>query len=468
MKKAALLFFGILIIFGMVFAVQATESPSETGFCGDSVQYSLYPDKGELIIIGTGDMYDYDYSSTPWHFYADDITKVVMSGNINYIGSYCFGSFSELKEFIIPDSVESIGSNAFDGCDALTDITIPNSVKSIGEYAFSSCYALTDITIGDSVESFGSGVFSGCPNLEKITVSEDNKNYISDEKGVLFNKQKTQLILCPPKTNLTEYSIPGSVTNIESYAFEDCSSLTSIEIPNSVTNIGSFAFQSCERLTSVTIPNSVTSIGSCAFRYCERLASVTIGNSVTSIGMCAFEECSSLTSVTIPDGVTRITRYTFSYCSGLKSVTIPDSVTSIIGTAFIYCESLEYVYYKGTKEQWENISISSSGNDPLLNATIIYGYEPAQTTTTVTNQNNKTSFEVETQGIENGNVVYIAFYLNQKLVDVQSKVCDGSDVSFVSDKEYDVAKVMTFSALNTFSPLTKAETITFSSAPADN
>ena len=41
--------------------------------------------------------------------------------------------------------------------------------------------------------------------------------------------------------------------------------LTSVTIPNSVTNIGSGAFEN-NYLTSVTIPNSVTSIGNSAFR----------------------------------------------------------------------------------------------------------------------------------------------------------------------------------------------------------
>ena len=57
-------------------------------------------------------------------------------------------------------------------------------------------------------------------------------------------------------------------------------------------------FYECSNLTNVTIPNSVTSIGLGAFLNCSSLTSVTIGNSVTSIGEQAFSGCGKLTSIT--------------------------------------------------------------------------------------------------------------------------------------------------------------------------
>jgi hypothetical protein len=82
----------------------------------------------------------------------------------------------------------------------------------------------------------------------------------SSLNGVLFDKSQATLLEFPGGLG-GGYSIPGSVTGIGDYAFQNCSSLTSVTIPNSVTNIGGDAFVSCDSLTSVTIPNSVTSIG---------------------------------------------------------------------------------------------------------------------------------------------------------------------------------------------------------------
>lgn len=90
-----------------------------------------------------------------------------------------------------------------------------------------------------------------------------------------------------------------SVTSIDFFAFDECSSLTSIEIPNSVTSIGDGAFYDCSGLTSITIPNSVTNIGCESFRNCNSLQAITIPNSVTTIGEYAFWSCTNLSSVTI-------------------------------------------------------------------------------------------------------------------------------------------------------------------------
>ena len=73
------------------------------------------------------------------------------------------------------------------------------------------------------------------------------------------------------------------VTSIGEYAFA-INNLTEITIPNSVTSIGDRAFWDCTGLTAITIPDSVTSIGDCAFGSCTGLKEITIPESVTSIG----------------------------------------------------------------------------------------------------------------------------------------------------------------------------------------
>ena len=226
------------------------------------------------------------------------------------------------------------------------DITIPSTlggypVTNIGDCAFYYCKSLTSVTIPDSVTSIGSWAFSGCSSLTAINVYSGNQSYSSDD-GVLFNKNKKELICCPGGKS-GEYVIPNSVTSICDYAFEDCDILTSVTIPDSVTSIGSWAFSGCSSLTSVKIGDSVTSIGEYAFSRCSSLTSVTIPDSVTSIGSDAFYCCSGLTSVIIPDSVTSIGSRAFYRCSSLTSVIIPDSVLNIGNGAFSYCSSLTSV-----------------------------------------------------------------------------------------------------------------------------
>lgn len=61
----------------------------------------------------------------------------------------------------------------------------------------------------------------------------------------------------------------------------------------------------------------------------------------------------------------------FSDCIGLKSITIPNSVTTIGSFAFYDCKKLAEVYYKGTSEDWNKISIDYY-NDKLTSAPRYY------------------------------------------------------------------------------------------------
>ena len=370
MKKILTLFLALAASVGTLFA--------QSGTCGDNLTWNL--NDGTLTITGTGSMKNYTFSSTtaPWYSSRSSIKTVIIEDGVTSIGGSAFYNCSSLTSVTIGNSVTSIGQDAFFYCSSLTSVTIGNSVTSIGRDAFSYCSSLTSITIPNSVTSIGYYAFLGCSSLPSITVDYGNPNYC-DIDGVLFNKNKTTLILYPEGKSATSYIIPNSVTSIGVGAFCRCSSLTSVIIPNSVTSIEDYAFSDCSGLTSVTIPNSVTSIGEYAFSSCISLTSILVDsenpyycdidgvlfnknkttlirypegksatsyiipNSVTKIGGDAFSDCSSLTSVTIPNSVTSIGDWTFYGCSSLTSITIPNSVTSIGYCAFCNCTGLTSV-----------------------------------------------------------------------------------------------------------------------------
>lgn len=95
------------------------------------------------------------------------------------------------------------------------------------------------------------------------------------------------------------------------------------------------------------------------------------GKPVVAIAGEAFYCDGFITSVEIPDSVKTIGEGAFSDCMVLRSLTIGKGVTSIGTYAFEKNEGLSTVYYKGTVEEWANITIDSS-NVSLTSATRYY------------------------------------------------------------------------------------------------
>ena len=265
--------------------------------------------------------------------------KIVHSNSWSDNYNHC-----EFKEVLIPDSVVEIGYQAFCGCKCLTSIRIPCSVKTIDQEAFSKCGSLKSVTFGDGVASIGPDAFSSCDNLHAVrlprnvshvgrhafdcpvTVDERNECFSSAD-GVLFNKDKTTLLVFPCINGKAFYRIPDGVKTIATSAFSGCKGLQSVTMPDSVTTIENNAFCG-SGLKSVVIGNGVIEIGPCAFSSCESLAAVTMGNNVRSIGPEAFSYCIRLVSIELPDSICSVGHDAFRK-SPVRSIRIPKNTTEI-------------------------------------------------------------------------------------------------------------------------------------------
>ena len=268
-------------------------------------------------------------------------TDGTISSNTNYPAnempksSFCFSDGSGktlLTSITLPNSITSIGDMAFQYCAGLTNLIIPNSVTSIGASSFYACYKLASITIPASLSTIGSYAFENEWGMKEYIVDANNQNFSSAD-GVLFNKDKTRLILFPKNANTTTYAIPGTVTSIGDRAFQ-YSSVASVSIPASLTTIVDNALGNCRSLTefvvdqgnlifstlngclfnkdqsvliifpagkkgNYTIPNTVNSIQNYAFCGSTSLTSVVIGSSVSSIGSGAFSDCWKMISISV-------------------------------------------------------------------------------------------------------------------------------------------------------------------------
>lgn len=293
-------------------------------------------------------------------------------------GMTCLGSLMISKEGItVPDSVEYIGNGAFCGSNGYNvNINIGKNVKEIGEYVFAKQ--------GQSI-------------VKSINVSPDNQYYTS-ENGVLYNKDKTELIAyTSANADVTEFTVPSTVKTIKSYAFYSAGYLTDIILSENLEIIEDGAFCGCSSLININIPDKVTSFGEKSFNGCVNLTEITISSCVSNFGQAAFYGCDNLRDVyytgsieewcninfvsylnsnplcggrntvrnlyinnelvselIIPQGVTEIKANAF-YGSSITSVVIPDTVTAIGDYAFVNCKNLTNVYFNGTIVQWKAI-----------------------------------------------------------------------------------------------------------------
>ena len=258
---------------GVTFEANALE---KTGKCGENVSYTYDPSTGEVVISGTGMMYDYYYDSPL--FYNASIKSVAIEYGVTSIGREAFGYCTGLTSITIPNSVTSIGGWAFEGCTGLTSITIPDGVTIIGDSAFRGCTGLTSVTIPDCVTIIGDSAFRGCTGLTSVTISD-------------------------------------SVTSIYYGAFENCTSLSSITIPDSVTSISKAAFYNTALYNNDSNwVNGVLYIGKHLIKAKSSVSGVyAIKDETKSIADYAFLDCDNLTSIIIPESVVSIGYKAFGY-----------------------------------------------------------------------------------------------------------------------------------------------------------
>ena len=207
--------------------------------------------------------------------------------------------------------------------------------------------------------------------------------------------------------DINSVRLPDAITQIPYKAFSGCTNLKNIRLPDSVTQIDEDAFGNCDLqeqvVQEIVSSDNITFIGSRAFEGNKNIYTVHIGKNVEYIqtetfnymSTPSFHDCTNLTSITVspenqtytsingllcskdgrsllyvpvgisgrldvPAGIETIGREAMHYALSIKIVHIPKSVKKIGSDAFpIECTD---VYYDGTEEQWNEISIGKNYN----------------------------------------------------------------------------------------------------------
>lgn len=233
-----------------------------------------------------------------------NIKSLVLPPNLSKVPEYFFYNNDNLTSIEVNGKTETIGDCAFNLCSKLSNIKISEGVKNIGMHAFGWSDSITILEIPSSVEMLGTEICYSCSSLTAINVADGNANYSSAD-GVLFDKDKTKLLVYPQGKTTTAYSVPSTVTEISDSAFSENSNLKSVGIPSSVTKIGRSAFSNCSKLATVRLNSGLKTIDSNAF-YNSAISSITLPDTLETLGGSAFERCLSLVSINIPTSVKTI------------------------------------------------------------------------------------------------------------------------------------------------------------------
>lgn len=294
---------------------------------------------------------------------------------ITRITSSSFRDCRNLTKIYIPESLTNTGSSVFlfEGCTSLTEIQaaeensiyssqdgvlynklktiilrypsgksgsymIPEGVEQIENGAFQECSNLTKVEIPASITEISDGEFDKCSSLTEIQVSKKNLKYSSDS-GILYNKEKTELVRYVNGKN-GDCILPDGIVNIRNSAFQNCDKLIKIVIPASVEKIGRDVFNYCESLTHIQAVEENQNYSSYDGVLYDKIKAALIQYPNGKTGR-----------YVIPEGVSSIYSRSFEHCSGLTEIEIPESVQYMGYDIFNGCDDLTVIGVKDSRAE---------------------------------------------------------------------------------------------------------------------
>ena len=178
------------------------------------------------------------------------------------------------------DNITKIGEDAFNECKALTTIKLPNNLKTLDKQAFRSCWNLKNVEYSNQLETIGEGAFQD--------------NLFGFEKFYFKGSVKNVGSYAFANGKLTCVHLKGDMT-MGDYVFQNDKSLKYVEFPATssatqpLTKVTEGMFQNCTSLPFITLPTTVTEIKTKAFDGCSSLKYVNIlAASPATLGANAF------------------------------------------------------------------------------------------------------------------------------------------------------------------------------------
>lgn len=181
-----------------------------------------------------------------WSFRYSGLETMYLPESVTKLGALAFADCKSLTEIHMPSDIAELPDFLLFNCQTLKHIDIPHGVFKIGMQAFSGCDSITDLHIPDNVTNLSPSALSGLGALTAFSVSETHP-FLCVEEGVLYNKDKTQLLYFPSAKNTVNFIVPESVTEICGSCFGVCRILKDLYIGNHVTAIDGYMFENVQK-----------------------------------------------------------------------------------------------------------------------------------------------------------------------------------------------------------------------------
>lgn len=284
--------------------------------------------------------------------------------------------------------VTAVTGLAFRYKKSIKSITISNGITNVESWAFYVLKNLETINIPASVKEFSGGLFM-CTSVTDVNVHKDNKYYCS-ENGIVFNKDKTTLVLYPANYSGEEYIVPNTVKKIGKTAFAYNRNLVSVTMQEGVKEIDKEAFHYCKNLANITFPTTLEKIYRNAFwcsdsikniyisdfdKWCEikiskynyyddedapwsvlgmtynknlylnntLVTDVVVSKNANQLSNSSLAGFKCFKSITVSEGVTEIPYGAFAYCKNVTELNLPESLKHLGDYAFCELKSLEKI-----------------------------------------------------------------------------------------------------------------------------
>ncbi len=229
-------------------------------------------------------------------------------------------------------------------------------VQRIGDRAFKDNKKIKVINFNEEINSIGKEAFRGCTALTAVNPKVGNPHF-SFDNGVLYNKDKTAIVVACAGSGVTNFTVGSVVLDIYQYAFSGTNFNVYFAENGKYKYVDNFDFAEAEG--KITLGKSINEIRKDAFYGAKAEIVFAEDNQITTLTNGAFANYSGETLV-LPNTITDISFQPFNGCTatvdlsrtGLTSLgdqafasykgttlVIPMSVTSLGSNCFYQCNS---------------------------------------------------------------------------------------------------------------------------------